>query len=309
MAGFMHQVAVEECWEEAPEARSGVGLFPVEPGALPSADHQLARLVRAIESEIVPRLVLARRAAQPQAPAASARVVPTAADVARLTEIVLESDADAAYAHVDALRARGAALETLFLELLSPAARRLGELWCEDACDFTQVTVGLWRLHQVLRRSSPPAPDDPDGRNVDRRALLVPMPGEQHSFGAAMVAEFFRQSGWNVWSGPLASSDDLFALARRDWFAVVGISVSGETMLGSVSALVRGVRRASRNRAVGVMVGGQIFNAQPDLVARVGADATAVDGRRAVTQAESLLALLPQAAASAGVPAARGETA
>ena len=34
-----------------------------------------------------------------------------------------------------------------------------------------------------------------------RRALLVSVPGEQHSFGVTMVAEFFRRAGWDAWTG------------------------------------------------------------------------------------------------------------
>jgi methanogenic corrinoid protein MtbC1 len=41
------------------------------------------------------------------------------------------------------------------------------------------------------------------------------------------------------------------------------------------------------------MVGGPLFIEHPELVAGVGADATAADGLQAVAQAQSLLTLLP----------------
>jgi methanogenic corrinoid protein MtbC1 len=41
------------------------------------------------------------------------------------------------------------------------------------------------------------------------------------------------------------------------------------------------------------MVGGPVFLAHPELVAMVGADATAADGRQAVQQAQRLLMLIP----------------
>jgi methanogenic corrinoid protein MtbC1 len=43
------------------------------------------------------------------------------------------------------------------------------------------------------------------------------------------------------------------------------------------------------NRAIGVMVGGPAFTRNPDLVARVGADAAAVDAPTAVILAKKLL--------------------
>ena len=52
------------------------------------------------------------------------------------------------------------------------------------------------------------------------------------------------------------------------------------------------LRSESRNRGVGVMVGGRLFAEKPELANAVGADATATDGRQAALQAETLLALL-----------------
>jgi hypothetical protein len=52
------------------------------------------------------------------------------------------------------------------------------------------------------------------------------------------------------------------------------------------------MRRASRNPALGVLVGGRVFVERPELVALVGADATASDARQAALQAESLRRLM-----------------
>lgn len=56
----------------------------------------------------------------------------------------------------------------------------------------------------------------------------------------------------------------------------------------------RSVSRAilAANRGLGVMVGGALINAQPELVARLGADASAKDGPSAVAQAEHVVKLL-----------------
>jgi hypothetical protein len=55
--------------------------------------------------------------------------------------------------------------------------------------------------------------------------------------------------------------------------------------------MIQSIRRASRNRGVGVLVGGRLFIEHPDYVARVGADATAVDGRQAILQLPRVLGL------------------
>jgi methanogenic corrinoid protein MtbC1 len=215
-----------------------------------------------------------------------------AATVDEFVKLILAHDVVVASAYFEAMRSRGVSLEALYLHLLAPAARRLGEFWSDDRCDFTEVTVALGRLQQALRELSPAFRNEAKPREHGRRALLMPAPGEQHTFGLFMVAEFFRRAGWDVWGGPPSSSNDLTGMVRAEWFDVVGLSVGCESRLDVLAAGIRAIRRASRNRAIGVMVGGPTFVMHPELVALVGADATAADARQAAFQAESLVSLL-----------------
>jgi MerR family transcriptional regulator, light-induced transcriptional regulator len=262
---------------------------------MPTAQRQPEiRLVRAIEQEIIPRLILSHRgASRTSSSSAADGAVPGPAEVLKFASLVLTADVAAAQTYVAALRERGTPVETLYLDLLAPAARHLGELWCADACDFSTVTVGLGRLQQVMHELSPAFAGELEHREHGRRALLVPVPGEQHTFGLLMVVEFFRRAGWDVWSGSRGTSYDLVRLVRSEWFAVVGLSVGSETRIDALATGIRAIRRASVNRDIGILVGGPIFIAHPELVARVGADATAMDGGQAALQAENLLTLLP----------------
>jgi len=254
----------------------------------------------AVEADIVPRLVLARRASvqagaaadEPRPPVVPSSSPPNADDVEAFALVALQPDDAVAFAFVDRMRARGNSLETLFLDLFGPAARHLGELWREDLRDFGTVTLGLCRLHQVLRDLSPVFQAEQAHHDTGLHALLVPQMGDQHSFGLLMVSEFFHRAGWHVRSGPIESPRHLAGIVRDEWFSVVGFSVSSDERLEALAAGIRMVRRESRNRAVGVMVGGRVFVEHPDLVARVGADAMAVDARQAVQQAHDLVAVI-----------------
>lgn len=104
-----------------------------------------------------------------------------------------------------------------------------------------------------------------------------------------MVAEFFRRAGWDVWDLHPSSPGDLLGIVRKQWFSVVGISLSCGSRLEEVTPLIAAVRETSRNKAVSVMVGGQTFIGHPERVAAVGADATASDGRRAALEANRLV--------------------
>ena len=80
------------------------------------------------------------------------------------------------------------------------------------------------------------------------------------------------------------------ALLKKRGYDVVGLTVSVERHLAALPATIAGLRRASRNPDIIVLVGGRVFAADPGLAARVGADATATDAAAAVDVAEQMLA-------------------
>lgn len=255
-------------------------------------------LQRTIEREIVPRLMLAHRLAgaeaRASASASASSLMPGSADVDALTALILQDDGPACSLFVERLRGQGVAMETVFLELLAPTARKLGVMWERDQCDFTQVTLGLWRLQNLLFELSPDLPEFAVDPTVGpRRAMFTSAPGSQHTLGLLMVSEFFRRAGWDVWSEQSATLEELLDVARSDWFDLIGVSASTDSQINGVTSLIRSLRRVSRNPRVGLMVGGPIFLARPELVASVGADFTAVDARQAVAAAESFAAGSP----------------
>ena len=147
-------------------------------------------------------------------------------------------------------------------------------------------------MHQLLHEFSATFLHDAAAATPNKCVLLIPMPGEQHSFGLIMVAEFFRRDGWDVWDLHPSTPEDVFGVMRKQSFGVVGVSLSCESKIDQLTPLISAIRAKSRNPAVGVMVGGQPFIGHPERVALVGADCTAVDGRRATLEAGRLLNLL-----------------
>lgn len=294
MAGLTQHVVGRDCAplnQNAPRARiSGSEHRPAGRGE-DSNQIIFARLARTIEGEIIPRLMLAHMEAsahRDSRPVAAPQ--PSADDVAELVRIVLTHDVAVATAYVEVFHSQGVALETLFLDLLAPAARLLGDLWKDDLCEFTDVTIGLSRLQQVLRVFSPTFESGVECMEEGQRILLVPAPGEQHTFGLTMVEEFFRRAGWDVASDPPSSrANDVTEVVRSERFAVVGFSLSCETRFEALAATIRSVRRASRNKGIRVLVGRRVFTEHPDLFVVAGADATAVDARQAIVQARGLL--------------------
>lgn len=248
----------------------------------------LNRLSSTIEGDIIPRLMMAfEGSVSRDSPVAPART-DLADSIDEFVRLVLDHDASVANEYVATLRRDGIPLPALYLDLLAPTARRLGQMWESDECSFVDVTLGLCRMHEVLLEFSrcfdPPEAPMASGRN----ALIVPAPGEQHTFGLFMVLEFFRRAGWNCYTGTPATTRDFDRLARSQDFAMIGISVSADRHLPAAAEQIARIRRLPNGDQAVVLVGGRAFTEHPERATEIGADAVATDAEDAVRKVRSL---------------------
>ena len=249
----------------------------------PTASRSSKNLTELIVGEIVPRLKTMHHNLTPaeQRPAIGAQ------EIAEFGALAIGNDEASVSAYFMKMRALGHSLDSLFLDLLAPTARRLGELWEEDACDFFDVTLGLARLHEVLRVfGCAEASTSCDRR---QRALLATAPSEAHGFGIEIVANFMRAASWDVALLKGVSIDENVEAVAREWYAVYGVALAAEAGLDTVAKLICAARRASRNKFIAVIVGGRVFATNPQLAIQVGADATAPDAPTATLLAKKLL--------------------
>jgi MerR family transcriptional regulator, light-induced transcriptional regulator len=264
--------------------------WPATDAGAKAAKQRLAHLARTIETDVIPRLVQAHRApAANSAPSSLNGSVPSAAELQSFVQQIISDNEEQVADTLTALRARGVSVEALYLHLFGPTARRLGEMWEDDACDFSTVTIALGRLQRLLRELSPAFGSEVDHPPNGRRALFVQPRDEQHSFGLSMVAEFFRRDGWDVIGGIGGAVADPAAIVRSEWVDVVGFSVGTDVRFAWLKETIAAVRAASRNPGLHVLVGGPPFAARPERVSEVGSDGTAQDGKDAPRVAEVLL--------------------
>ncbi|MBT9489073.1 MAG: cobalamin-dependent protein [Rubrivivax sp.] len=258
-----------------------------DPTLLTPVQRRVARLVQTLETDIIPRLVKAHRPAAETPGAAVPVSWPALEALARMCYAANEGPLHGA---VLALRQAGVPVERIYVELLAPAARELGRLWEEDHCDFTDVTVGVGRLQQLLRELSPAFGAELERPADGRRILLLPAPGEQHTLGASMAAEFFRRAGWDVVGGVGGLGLDPVEAVQAEWFDILGLSAGNLARVDWLRDCIAHARRVSRNHGLGVLVGGPLFVTQPDVGATLGCDFVVTEGQRGPEFAEALLA-------------------
>jgi methanogenic corrinoid protein MtbC1 len=201
----------------------------------------------------------------------------------------LATNADLSAAYFENLLRLGFPVSSLFTGILVPSARRLGELWDRDLRDFTEVARGMDHIQQIVLAHCSMFTNELHVASLPRRILLMPLPNEGHRFGLLLIRAQFWRAGWDVSCDIPESIDDLVRLVKKTPFDVVGISACAVRDVRSVARDVSRIRKASRNRELVVLVGGQAFVRDPNLVAAIGADATAADGRDAVERMNTLL--------------------
>ncbi len=247
-------------------------------------------LTRTIVQDVIPQLV-----AMPwlghAAPAATVQVRPLIDDraIQRVLSLCFEPDGQGVAAMVAGLHRQGASAEALYTRLLTPVARILGAMWEDDECSFTDVSVGLVRLQNAQRALAPSFIGKTPTAFGAPRALLFPVPGEQHTFGLSMVKDYFLRAGWDAWLGVVETEADAIDLVQRERADVIGLSFACDERIDTAGRLIAQFRSAAANPRLTVMVGGPAFVADPSLAAKVGADATAADGHQAVLVAHELL--------------------
>ena len=268
-------------------AAAAVSAPSEEPGAgagTPTSRPWAETLGLAIESEILPRLLTAHQAFS-ETPGGVPLGMFDLAQIAAFVELVVADDMEQVRAVADRVIVQGGGREALISGLLAPASRLLGVMWEQDSCDFMTVTLGVYRLDQIIKETALAGQVEPLGHGFDHRILLLPAPGEQHGLGLGMVVDAFREGGWCVRSGPAASRRQLLRLVKDEWFDVIGLSVSTDRWLRGLPACIRAVRKASCNPEMFVMVGGHAIVNHSERTRFLGADATAADARDALHQA------------------------
>lgn len=251
---------------------------------------QIELLLKTVESELIPRLFVSHMMDVPvSTPLVESRATVPAAgpwssqeSVEAFAQLCIGDEGHKLDSHVTDLLAQGVSLESVFLYLLAPVARHLGDLWTDDILSFVDVHLGLCRLHQLICECESIGYRSENMPLINQSILLASAPGENHTFGVTMVADFFRRYGWQVSNLCGLEPDFLLARLSSTYYNAVGFSLHHEHNYDNLAAIVGQLRHKARNKELVIMVGGDFFNRNPSKVKDVGADVFATDGHQAV---------------------------
>jgi MerR family transcriptional regulator, light-induced transcriptional regulator len=218
----------------------------------------------------------------------------SAAEARAFTQIAIESGESVAIGFVENLLRRGVTVEQIYLQLLGPSARELGDMWDSDMLDFARMTIAVWRIQQALfLLSDKPINDDlftPLAAGASS-IYIAAVPGSQHTLGVQILGDIFRREGWAV-SGctPVPREQILHTIATQH-VDVIGLSIATERLLNELRAMIPLCRLASKNKHVAIIAGGALLSVDPERFDDLGVNFIANDAMQAVHRANQLVSV------------------
>ena len=238
-------------------------------------------LVTIIKSDVIPRLLDAQSDSESSVPA-----LPLNSDVQALAAFLRRNEPTAANDLIVDLVKKGMSAERVIIDLFAPTANLIGEMWADDDCTFTDVTVVLARLHLLTRELGIALRPLSVPNAAGYLAVLSPAPGEQHIFGLTIVEQFLVANGVDVlWTSPTA----IVELVQTRFVHVVGFTMSQPERVEALAELVGEISSESKNPDLATLVGGRCFVEDLELAERVDATIVVSNERHTLTSIRDIL--------------------
>ena len=249
-------------------------------------------LPSAVESEIIPRLLIAQRQKIVELSKKGASTKKSGQfvrpnNIEELTKLIVANDIDGSKLYLRGLLNNGLVIEKLYTELLQPVARQLGVYWEEDSLDFSTITLALWQIHQLMYFLSPELMGNRKAI-LKNKILLFSALGSQHTLGLFMLSEFFRKNGWQVHADPSPSEEDIFFMIKEKQFDIVGISIGSVDQKNTTKRIIRKIRQ-KKGSVLKILIGGPLALQDKLLFKKLGADGQAQDAEEAIKLAEGFI--------------------
>jgi methanogenic corrinoid protein MtbC1 len=179
----------------------------------------------------------------------------------------------------------GVDIEDVYLEGITPAARLVGQWWCDDVIDFASASLAHANLRQLLFELSPVFLKNASSQAKGLSCCIVGAFQTQHTMGTFMLSEFFRRTGWQVHLHECDTADDLLKKLTSDWFDLLAMSISCEQQLPQIRKLIRQIRQNSANPQLQIIAGGPLLQTSPEILIDLGVELVAQDAQVAQDKA------------------------
>jgi methanogenic corrinoid protein MtbC1 len=175
----------------------------------------------------------------------------------------------------------------IYLEILEPAQRRLGDLWQVNRISVAQEHFASAVTQLVMCQLYAVGSAEAPRRGL--RAVACAAGGELHEIGLRMVADFLDMAGWDSYQvGGNTPVGSICAAAIERAAHLVALSATMSDNVPVLAEAITALRADPRSADIPIIVGGAAFRSDPGLAEEMGADGYAPDATTAVELAERL---------------------
>jgi methanogenic corrinoid protein MtbC1 len=200
-------------------------------------------------------------------------------------DALLKGDRRHARSLILGLADQGTPLDKIYIDVLQTAQREIGRLWHVNEISVAHEHFCTAATQSIMSELYPYIANSP---RKGFKLIATAVPGEIHEVGIRMVADFFEMDGWDTYYvGANTPQSDLMRLIREQKPHVLALSASTALNLGAASEILSAVQDLGERPRT--LVGGRIFNHNPDLWRHIGADGFAADAPDAVACANRLV--------------------
>lgn len=181
---------------------------------------------------------------------------------------------------------KGLDIKSVYMNVFQPVQYEIGRLWQTKRISVAQehfatavTQLVMSQLYQYIFLSE----------KKNKKLVAACVGGELHEIGIRMVADMFELSGWDTYYlGANTPLSGLLQTLDEHKPNVAAFSATLGFHIKEVEKIVKTVKSEMGDETK-IMVGGGVFNAIPDLWAKIGADGYGVDAVAAIKEAERLI--------------------
>jgi MerR family transcriptional regulator, light-induced transcriptional regulator len=176
-------------------------------------------------------------------------------------------------------------LQALYLQIIQPAMYEIGMLWEEAKISVAQEHLASAVVARIMATIGSLVSSQFGHKG---KAIVTAAVNEFHEIGAWMISDVLEQDGWQVrYLGANTPDNELLKMVDEYSPDLLAISVTMPFSVVAVKDIVESIKASAFHRALKVIVGGRVFNDNPELVEFVGAHGFAANAEEALRLARN----------------------